>query len=73
MGTNGLANKHPEQIVNGIGDIVNIVHEESPAIKLVLSEITVRTDKSSYKPVIGKINQQLQNYCQDHNLDLIQH
>ena len=73
VGTNDLANKEPEEIVNGIADIVNIVREESPAIKLVLSEIMVRTDKSSYKPVIGKINQQLQNYCQDHNLHLIQH
>lgn len=73
MGTNDLANKEPEDIVSGIADIVNIVHEESPAIKLVLSEIMVRNDKSSHKPVIGKINQQLQNYCQHHNLDLIQH
>ena len=60
--------------MNDIADIViNIIHEESPATKPVLSEIMLRTDKSSYKPVIGKINHQLKCYCQDHNLDLIQH
>ena len=73
VGTNDLANKEPEEIVNGIAYIVNIFHEESPATKPVLSEIMLRTDKSSYKPVIGKINHQFQCYCQDHNLDLIQH
>ena len=73
VGTNDIANKEPEEIVNGIADIVNIIHEESPATKPVLSEIMLRTDKPSYKPVIGKINYQLQCYCQGHNLDLIQH
>ena len=29
------SNKEPEEIVNGITDIVNIVCEESPAIRLV--------------------------------------
>ncbi len=26
-----------------------------------------------YKPKIGKINHQLQSYCQEQNIDLIQH
>lgn len=73
VGTNDIANKEPEEIVNGIVDIVNIIHQESPATKPVLSEIMLRTDKPSYKAVIGKINHQLQCYCQGHNLDLIQH
>ena len=73
VGTNDLASKEPEEIVNGMADIVNIIHKESPATKPVLSEIMLRTDKSSYKPVIGKINHQLQCYCQDHNLELVQH
>ena len=73
VGTNDLAKKNPQEIVNGIADIVNIIHVESPATKPVLSEIMMRTDSSSYIPKIGKINQQLQSYCQDQNIDLIQH
>jgi hypothetical protein len=60
VGTNDLAKKNPQEIVNGIADIVNIIHVESPATKPVLSEIMMRTDSSSYIPKIGKINQQLQ-------------
>ena len=67
VGTNDLAKKNPQEIVNGIADIVNIIHVESPATKPVLSEIMMRTDSSSYIPKIGKINQQLQSYCQDQN------
>ena len=67
LGTNDIANKEPEEIVNGIADIINIIHEESPATKPVLSQIMLRTDKPSYKPVIGKINYQLQCYCQGLN------
>jgi lysophospholipase L1-like esterase len=73
VGTNDLAKKNPQEIVNVIADIVNISHVESPATKPVLSEIMRRTDSSSYIPKIGKINQQLQSYCQDQNIDLIQH
>ena len=58
VGTNDIPNKEPEEIVNGIADIINIIQEESPTTKPVLSEIMV-TDKPSYKPVIGKINYQL--------------
>ncbi|CAB3998993.1 Zinc finger MYM-type 1 [Paramuricea clavata] len=72
VGTNDLAKKNPQEIVNSIADIVNIIHVESPETKPVLSEI-MRTDSSSYIPKIGKIKQQLQSYCRDQNIDLIQH
>ena len=55
VGTNDIANNEPEEIVNGIADIVNIIHEESPATKHVLSEMTLRTDKPSYKAAIGRV------------------
>ena len=48
VGTNDLAKKNPQEIVNGIADIVNIIHVESPATKPVLSEIMMRTDSHIY-------------------------
>ncbi len=64
VGTNDLAKKSSREYELYIADIVNIIHVESPANKLkhMLSEIMVRTNSSSYKPKIGKINHQFQCY-----------
>ena len=73
VGTNDLPKKSAQEIANGIIDIVNTIHSECPMSKIVVSDVILRTDNSSYKAKIGETNNLLQIYFDEHNIELMKH
>ena len=71
VGTNDLpGNKNSEEIANGIVEFANSIKTSENNI-VVLSSIIPRKHRLNNKA--NKVNENLQDKCEEHNLQLIQH
>ena len=73
IGSNDLRDKAVKQTVDNIGHICTNVNDESPATRVAISELIIRTDKDEYIDKINKVNKQIIKLCEKHKWDYIKH
>ena len=72
IGTNDLRNSSPEKVADNIVDLAREIEMKSDA-KVIISELTTRTDKLSDESVVKSTNKRLRRFCNQNNWKLIQH
>ena len=65
--------KDEKEIIKGIGDICEVIKQDSPNTKIALSTLVIRADKPDYKAKVQKVNKELAELCEYKNYDLIKH
>ena len=74
IGTNDIGStKDEKEIIKGIGDICEVIKQDSPNTKIALSTLVIRADKPDYKAKVQKVNKELAELCEYKNYDLIKH
>ena len=72
VGTNDIGStKDEKEIVKGIGDICNVIEQDSPNTKIALSMLITRADKPDNKAKVQKVNKELAELCEYKAYDLI--
>ena len=60
VGTNDIGStKDEKEIVNWIGDICNVIEQDSPNTKIALSMLVIRADKPDNKAKVPKVYEEL--------------
>ena len=72
IGTNDLRNSSPEKVADNIVDLAREIEMKSDA-KVIISELTTRTDKLSDESAVKSTNKRLRRFCNQNNWKLIQH
>ena len=73
VGTNDLKLMSDELVADGFINLAIQIRENSPSTKVTISSILPRTDKTGLSDKISLINKRLKSFCEQNNLDQLEH
>ena len=65
--------KTRKKLSRGLGDICNVIEQESPNTKIALSTLVIRANRPDNKAKVQKVNKELTELCEYKAYDLIKH
>ncbi|CAB4033616.1 Scavenger receptor cysteine-rich type 1 M130 [Paramuricea clavata] len=73
VGTNDMAQKNAKEIAKGVVEIGNIIQNQSPNTKVVISELITRTDTPEKRRKVAEVNAVLLTNCKKNKWGHITH
>ena len=73
VGTNDIAQKNAKEIAKGVAEIGNIIQNQSPNTKVVISELITRTDTPENRRKVTEVNVILLTHCKKNKWGHITH
>ena len=73
VGVNDVATSTPKQIVDNFDDITERIKEKNPDVRITISSIMLRKDKTSLNITILETNMLLKKFCSSHGYDFLEH
>ncbi len=73
VGTNDIAQKNAKEIAKGVAEIGNIIQNQSPNTKVVISELITRTDTPENRRKVTEVNAILLTHCKKNKWSHITH
>jgi lysophospholipase L1-like esterase len=73
VGTNDLKRQTPQEISTSISMLCQEIKKESPKLKIVISEVIIRSDDPSLGTKVKELNHKLLQVCNNNKWGLITH